>query len=104
PDIDKWSKWDVDIREVIRSVDYALLDATFYADGEIPGRDMSEIPHPFVEESMALFDSLTDAEKKRVIFIHMNHTNPLLRDDSSEQDVVHKRGFRVAHEGLRIEL
>ena len=104
PDIDKWSKWETDIREVVQSVDYALLDATFYADGEIPGRDMSAIPHPFVSESMALFASLTDEEKQRVIFIHMNHTNPLLRADSPEQDAVRERGFNVAFEGMRIEL
>ena len=104
PDIDKWSKWGVDVRDVVRSADYALLDATFYADGEIPGRDMSAIPHPFVSESMALFDSLTDEEKERVIFIHMNHTNPLLRDESPEQDAVRQRGFRVAREGMRLEL
>ncbi len=104
PDIDKWSNWDIDVRDIVRSVDYALLDATFYADGEIPGRDMSDIPHPFVSESMALFESLTDEEKGRIIFIHMNHTNPLLRDDSPEQDAVTQRGFRVAHEGMRIEL
>lgn len=104
PDIDKWSKWDTDIRDVIQSVDYALLDATFYADGEIPGRDMSAIPHPFVSESMALFESLTAAEKQRVIFIHMNHTNPLLQDDSPQQEVVRAQGFTVAFEGMRIEL
>lgn len=104
PDIDKWSKWDTDIRDVVRSVDYALLDATFYTDGEIPGRDMSAIPHPFVSESMALFESLTDEEKQRVVFIHMNHTNPLLRDDSPEQNAVKALGFSVAVEGMRIEL
>lgn len=104
PDIDKWRKWNVDVRDVVRSADYALLDATFYADGEIPGRDMSAIPHPFVSESMALFDSLPDEEKERVIFIHMNHTNPLLRDDSPEQDAVSERGFRFAREGMRLEL
>ncbi len=104
PDIDKWSRWEVDVRDVVRGADYALLDATFYADGEIPGREMSDVPHPFVSESMALFESLTDEEKTRVIFIHMNHTNPLLRDDSPEQDTVTRRGFRVAHEGMRIEL
>lgn len=104
PDIDKWSKWEVDIRDVVRDADYALLDATFYANGEIPGRDMSEIPHPFVEESMALFESLTAAQKARVIFIHMNHTNPLLHGDGPEKDAVKQRGFRVAYEGMRIEL
>lgn len=104
PDINKWERWDTDIREIIRSVDYALIDATFFADGELPGRDMSQIPHPFVAESMNLFDELNDEEKSRVIFIHMNHTNPLLIDGSPEQVEVERRGFRVARGGMRLEL
>jgi pyrroloquinoline quinone biosynthesis protein B len=104
PDIDKWEDWSTDIRDLIRDVDYALLDATFFADGELPGRDMSVIKHPFVSESMALFDALSDEEKGRVIFIHMNHTNPLLIDGSPAQAEVESRGFRVAKEGLRLPL
>jgi pyrroloquinoline quinone biosynthesis protein B len=104
PDIDKWDRWAVDIRTLVRSVDYALLDATFFDDGELPGRDMSKIPHPFVAESMNLFDDLTDEEKSRVIFIHMNHTNPLLIDGSPEQAEVERRGFRFARQGMRLEL
>ena len=42
PDIDKWSKWNSDLKELIKRVDYAFLDATFYKNGEIPSRDMSE--------------------------------------------------------------
>ena len=104
PDIDKWQRWSTDIRSVVRSVDYALLDATFYADGELPGRDMSRIPHPFVSESMALFEDMTDDERSRVIFIHMNHTNPLLIEGSAQQSEVERRGFRIAREGMRLEL
>ena len=104
PDIDKWEMWSTDIRDIVRSVDYALLDATFFRDGELPGRDMSEIKHPFVAESMDLFDLLNDDEKARVIFIHMNHTNPLLIDGSPEQAEVEQRGFRYATEGMRLKL
>ena len=104
PDIDKWERWDTDIREIVRSVDYAIIDATFFADGELPGRDMSQILHPFVAESMALFDELSDEERSHVIFIHMNHTNPLLIDGSPEQAEVERRGFRFAREGMRLEL
>ena len=104
PDIDKWHAWDEDIVELVRDVDYALLDASFFADGEIPGRAMSEIPHPFVTESMALFDTLDDEERSRVIFIHINHTNPILKPDSDEYREVIKRGYRVATEGLRLPL
>lgn len=104
PDIDKWAVWETDIRDIVRSVDYALLDATFYADGELPGRDMSKIKHPFVSESMDLFDGLTEEEKSRVIFIHMNHTNPLLIEGSAERAEVKRRGFKIATEGMRLAL
>ena len=104
PDIDKWEMWSTDIRDVVRSADYALLDATFFRDGELGDRDMSKIKHPFVAESMDLLDSLTAEEKSRVIFIHMNHTNPLLIDGSPEQLEVERRGFRFAREGMRLVL
>ena len=104
PDIDKRELWDTDIRDVVRSVDYALLDATFFRDGELGGRDMSKIKHPFVVESMALFDDFDAEDRARVIFIHMNHTNPLLFDGSPEQAEVEQRGFRYAREGMRLEL
>ena len=53
---------------------------------------------------MALFEDLTANEKERVIFIHMNHTNPLLIDGSDEQKDVRDRGFRFAYQGMRLEL
>jgi pyrroloquinoline quinone biosynthesis protein B len=104
PDIDKWERWDTDIRDIVRASNYALIDATFFADGELPGRDMSKILHPFVSESMQKLGDLTDEEKSRVIFIHMNHTNPLLIDGSPAQAEVERRGFRVAREGMRLAL
>jgi pyrroloquinoline quinone biosynthesis protein B len=104
PDIDKWELWDTDILDIIRSVDYALVDATFFRDGELGGRDMSKIKHPFVTESMDLMEALSDDERQRVIFIHMNHTNPLLIDGSPEREEVERRGFRYAEEGLRLTL
>ncbi len=103
PDINKWDQWNKNIVEEVKSVDHALLDATFFANGEIPGRDMSEIPHPFVEESMQLFDSLPDLERQKICFIHFNHTNPLIYDDSVRNVVVSK-GYEVAIDGRMIEL
>ena len=97
PDIDKWEKWDRDIVQEIKTVDFAFLDATFYKNGELQ-RDMSEIPHPFMEESMRLFAPLPAAEKAKVHFIHFNHTNPMLWDPG-EIRAVEELGFRVAREG-----
>jgi len=101
PDIDKWEGWETNITELIQKVDYAFLDATFYKNGELK-RDMSEIPHPFVEESMELFSSLSDSDKQKVHFIHFNHTNPLLIEGSSSQKEVFEKGFNLAKEGQMI--
>lgn len=104
PDIDKWDRWEGDLAALIREVDYAFIDATFYADGEIPGRAMETIPHPFVVESMALLEGLTPEERARVHFIHFNHTNPLLIDGSDAKEAVRAAAFSIATEGMRLEL
>lgn len=96
PDIDKWSKWQHNIIEEVGRVDVALLDATFYKNGEIPNRDMSEIPHPFIEETMTLFKG--SPEKSKIKFIHFNHTNPVLRKTAERQEVI-QNGFGVCTEG-----
>ena len=101
PDIDKWSKWSHNIMDEVRGVDWALLDATFYKNGEIPNRDMREIPHPFIEETMDLFKKSTD--KSKIKFIHFNHTNPVLRQTKERQAVL-KQGFNVCTEGEVIGL
>ncbi|MEO1136084.1 MAG: MBL fold metallo-hydrolase [Pseudomonadota bacterium] len=102
PDIDSWEDWDEEgtrIEDMIARVDYAFLDATFYSDSELPGRDMSAIPHPLVTHSMDRFAPLPDGEKAKIHFIHMNHTNPLLRPDAPERETVSEAGFHVAQEG-----
>ncbi|MDH5434949.1 MAG: MBL fold metallo-hydrolase, partial [Gammaproteobacteria bacterium] len=104
PDINKWSVWKTDLAKLIQQVDYALLDATFYADGELPGRDMSKIPHPFVSETMTLLKDLPAKDKNKIWFIHFNHTNPLLNTDSEQAKTVKANGFNVAKEGVRLEL
>ncbi len=104
PDINKWQKWDLSIIEEIKKVDYALLDATFYANGEIPNRDMSEIPHPFVEESMKLFNIMSKKDKAKVIFIHFNHSNPLLQKGNDAQKIVKEKGYNFAYEGMELDL
>lgn len=104
PDIDKWEKWERSIIQEIEKVDVALLDGTFYKNGELAGRDMSEVPHPFVEESMKKFSALPDSIRSKIVFIHFNHTNPLLKKESEEKNKVVKDGFRVAEEGMIMEL
>lgn len=97
PDIDKWERWSLDIVAEIKKVDYAFLDATFYDNAELNYRNMSEIPHPFVVESMQRFKDLPASEKQKIYFIHLNHTNPLLNPRSPQLKDLKKNGFQVAH-------
>lgn len=101
PDIDKWEKWPRDIVAQVRSADCALLDATFFKDGELTGRAMKEVPHPFVVETMERFAQEPPKEKKKVTFIHLNHTNPMLWDKKAAKEVS-GAGFSIAEENMII--
>ncbi len=104
PDIDKWERWDVRVEDEIARVDVAYLDGTFFAKGEIPGRDMSEIPHPFIEESMRRFELLPARVRARIRFIHLNHTNPAMDPAGDAAARVRRAGFGVARQGERVSL
>ncbi len=107
PDIDSWEAWDAAgtrIEEVLATVDVAYVDGSFFANGEIPGRDMSGFPHPFITHSMARFAALPASVRARVRFIHLNHTNPALWADTEARKAVEAAGFRVAEEGERVTL
>ena len=103
PDIDKWVLWDYKIEEWLAKVDYAFLDGTFFENGELPNRDMSEIPHPFMEETMNQLSKLPIDQKKKVHFIHFNHTNPVIWQEAARKKVL-EAGFQIAREGQIIEL
>ena len=103
PDIDKWQKWSEKLADVVKASDYLLLDGTFYADGEID-RPMSEVPHPFVAETMELLKDLPAKEKAKVFFIHFNHSNPLVQGDRRKIKELKARGFNLTFRGQRFNL
>ena len=104
PDIDKWSKWDQDIFQVVLHSDFALLDGTFYSSEEIPHRDMSEIPHPFIIETMDLLNDMNIKNRKKIYFIHFNHSNPAINYTSSVSNIIRSKRFNIAREGLKLNL
>ena len=101
-DIDSWDEWEKynqTIEGRLAAVDYAFLDASFYDDNELPGRDMSAIPHPRLKGSMDRFDKLPRAEREKVRFIHFNHTNPARFENSEASKHIVQRGYKLAKEG-----
>ncbi|HVQ54867.1 MAG TPA: MBL fold metallo-hydrolase [Thermoanaerobaculia bacterium] len=103
PDIDKWEKWDRKLADFLADPTLtAFVDGTFFSADELPGRTIAEVPHPLVPETMALV-AAGSPEARRVVFVHLNHTNRLLWDAATLREVEEK-GFSVAREGQRVRL
>ena len=103
PDIDKWDKWSMNIVEMLSNVDYAFIDATFYSNTEI-NRNIEEIPHPLVIETMDLLSDLPYEQRNKVYFIHMNHTNLMIDINSDISRKVLQKGFNIARLGQKFHL
>lgn len=73
PDIDDWEHTPPPLNARLKEGDHALLDATFFSGDELPGRDISKIPHPLVHQTI---DFTKDGEFTTWM-IHLNHSNPL---------------------------
>jgi len=101
PDIDMWERWERGLPEEVAGVDWALLDGTFEDPAELPGRSRAEIPHPLVGETVARLGP--PPRRAQVLFIHLNHTNRLLRDEAAVRSLGAK-GFAVARDGQELEL
>jgi len=95
PDLDYWTN---DLIELVGSVDIALIDGSFYSHDELPGRD--DVPHPPILETMELLNPT----KTEIYFTHFNHTNPILKTKSKERKETLEKGFKIAYDGLILEI
>jgi len=110
PDHDTWEK-TLDFvgydnpREWFSSLDASiiLLDGTFWDSNELKGRIQADVPHPPVSETLDLIGRREDGDP-RIIFIHLNHTNPLHYADSPEYQKVSDLGWEVGEEGMEFKL
>jgi len=80
-----------------------LLDGTFWNSSELKGRIQADVPHPTVSETLDLIGERS-ANDPRVIFIHLNHTNPLHYPDSVEYQKLVSLGWEVGEEGMELNL
>ena len=103
PDINKWELWDRDIIEEVKNVDFAFIDATFFKEGEVP-RPMKDIPHPFIVETTKLFENESVETKSKIHFIHLNHTNPALKETDRSKDSIQALGYNFAKQGMKFSL
>jgi pyrroloquinoline quinone biosynthesis protein B len=103
PDVDRFDAAPGLLDRLLDGVDVAYLDATFYDGRELPGRDLREIPHPPMTDTMERLAQRARRHPGSLRFLHLNHTNPALHDADLRADV-ERRGFRIAEPGERIPL
>ena len=88
-------------------IDIALLDATFYSRDELgvraSGQDQAEVPHPPVIEQLEALGRRLNSDPE-IVFIHMNHTNPLYNQQSQEWQKLRNLGYRVGEQMDKYDL
>jgi len=100
PDVDAWHERPELLEKLLDGVDLAFLDGTFWDGRELPGRNLNEIPHPPMVDTMHRLAERAKARPGTLRFIHLNHTNPALRDPEIRRRI-EAAGFAVAQEGER---
>jgi pyrroloquinoline quinone biosynthesis protein B len=98
---------DADLAGRLRGACLVLFDGTLYTDEEMivqglsskTGKRMGHISMAGPEGSIAAFRAL---DVKRRIFVHINNSNPALRQDSPERREIERAGWEVAFDGMEI--
>jgi pyrroloquinoline quinone biosynthesis protein B len=98
-----------DMRKALAGTDCVFFDGTFWSSDELPAlglgtkraEDMAHLPVGGEAGSLA---SLRDLPAPRRIYIHINNTNPLLRDDSKERAAAEAAGWEIASDGMEVTL
>ncbi|WP_353068983.1 pyrroloquinoline quinone biosynthesis protein PqqB [Tunturibacter empetritectus] len=97
------------LKERLSTCSTIFIDGTFWSDDELqkiqPGtplaRSMGHLPIDGPDGSLA---TLKDLINTRKIYTHINNTNPILQEQSSERRTVEDAGWEVAWDGLEITL
>lgn len=97
------------VLEVLEEADCVMFDGTFWSNDELsaPGyleKSAEELAHWPVGGSEGSLATLSKVTARRRVFIHINNTNPMLREDSHERKLVETAGWEVAWDGMEIPL
>ncbi|HXJ82546.1 MAG TPA: pyrroloquinoline quinone biosynthesis protein PqqB [Candidatus Methylomirabilis sp.] len=97
------------VREALMDADCVFFDGTFWSSDELPvlglgekrAEDMAHLPIGGEGGSLTQLRGLPAARR---IYIHINNTNPILRDDSPERQKVEAAGWEISRDGMEVTL
>ncbi|MDP6187883.1 MAG: MBL fold metallo-hydrolase [Candidatus Poseidoniaceae archaeon] len=110
PDHDTWAETlerhnQPSIRSWLETleVDIALIDGTFWSADELAGRNQDKVPHPPISQTIDMLGFKRQGDPE-IIFIHLNHTNPVYDEWSEEHTQVVEMGWKIGKQGMRFSL
>jgi len=97
------------LRAALERADVVFFDGTFWSDSELLDQGLSEkraadMAHWPVGGERGSAQLLRGLRAERRILIHINNTNPLLREDSSAARQLAGLGIEIAYDGLELSL
>ena len=102
-------EWQSDFAEMWAGADLILIDGTFWSDDEMAKTGTgtlraSQMGHVPVGGPGGTLTKLAAVEAKRKVLIHINNTNPVLREDSPERAEVVAAGVTVGEDGMEFAI
>jgi pyrroloquinoline quinone biosynthesis protein B len=97
------------VEQAMRQADVLLIDGTFWTDDEMIGMGLSskraiDMGHLAQSGPGGMIEALASYPTKRRILIHINNTNPILREDSPQALQLKALGIEIAFDGMHIEI
>ncbi len=99
PDTDAWDRWDPALERRLEGVSVALLDGTFFSVDELPDRGARSIGHPPIRETLGRLGARDPRVEPRIVFTHLNHSNPAVDRRSPAAREIRQAGYGVAEDG-----
>jgi pyrroloquinoline quinone biosynthesis protein B len=100
---------DGTLLERLGAADLVLFDGTFWTDDElirlgIGDRTARQMDHLPVSGPGGSLEQLAALPSRHKVYSHINNTNPMLLEDSTERSLVERHGLRVGADGMRFTL
>jgi pyrroloquinoline quinone biosynthesis protein B len=100
---------DETLLERFGSVDLLLFDGTFWTDDELTSLGISdrrarEMDHQPISGPSGTLSRLSKLTRPRKVYTHINNTNPILLESSTERAQVERAGFTVGADGMSFSL
>ncbi len=89
--------------------DLLFFDGTFWSNNELIDQQLGnkragDMAHWPVGGALGSLNWLRNFSSVRRVLIHVNNTNPLLRDDSPERRLTESDGVAIAYDGMELSL